>query len=224
MKKTILLLLLSVFSIGISNAENLVSVQKSDTIIYQGTAYSLNSYLLKPFFEKHPEKKLYGDVFTTDLFRGYVAQFEIIQNQLFVTDIKIKFSDKESIDNYPYKWVSVYDQIFPNTTKTKIDWHSGILILPNGEMDNYIRMGEAQTYSDYLLLEIENGNFKETRRYSKKEFNRFKKRQFKKFEKTNKYEELFINLKSNDDFGDDKFIKSYISDSVMEFTSKFLVE
>jgi hypothetical protein len=223
MKKTFLLVLV-LLSIGILKADHLVTAQYPDKITFKGTEYSLNSNPLELYFEKYPDKRPQSGIMSTALWRGYVAHFEIIDAQLFVTDIKIEVPDKESDDSYPYKWISAYEQVFPNSIKTKIDWYSGILILPHGKMVEYVHMGYASTYSKYWLLEIEQGNFNEARKYKNKEFVRFKKRQFEVFKKTEEYKKLYTELKENDAYGDKKFIKSFISNFVINYTSKFLTE
>lgn len=161
---------------------------------------------------------------STALWRGYVAHFEIIENQLYVTDITQPISQKDSVGNYERKWVSIYRMIFPTSEKIKIDWYTGILILPYGKMVEYVHMGYASSYSKYLLLEIDKGNFNEARKYKNKEFVKFKKRQFEMFEKTEEYKKLFAELKENDEYNDDEFIKSFISDFVINYTAKFLTE
>ncbi len=220
--KKILLLILTICAIGISKAENIITAQYPDKITYDGTEYNLNSNPLEPYFDKNPDKR--PGMTSTALWRGYVAHFEIIENQLFVTDITRPISQKDAEGNYERKWVSIYKTIFPTPEKVKIDWYTGILILPHGKMVEYVHMGYASTYSKYLLLEIDKGNFNEARIYKNKEFVRFKKRQFEIFEKTEEYKKLYAELKENDEYNDDKFIKSFISDFVINYTTKFLIE
>jgi pyruvate/2-oxoacid:ferredoxin oxidoreductase beta subunit len=91
-------------------------------------------------------------------------------------------------------------------------------------MVEYVHMGYASTYSKYWLLEIENGDLNEARKYKNKEFVRFKKRQFEQFKKTDEYKKLYAELKKNDNYGDDEFIQSFIKDFVINYTTKFLTE
>ena len=118
----------------------------------------------------------------------------------------------------------MYDEVFPNTKRTKLEEYSGILILPYGKMVNYVHMGYASTFTKYWLLEIERGNFNEARKYNHQEFEAFKQRQFEAFKQTEAYIKLFSELKKNDIGSDDTFIESFISDFVINYTSKFLVD
>ena len=211
-------------TIGITKAESIVTAQYPDKITFKGTEYNLNSNPLEPYFEKFPDKRPQGGIMSTALWRGYVAYFEIIDEQLFLTDIKIEVSDEDSKDDYETKWISTFKQVFPDKEKVKIDWYTGILILPHGKMVEYVHMGYASTYSKYWLLEIENGDLNEARKYKNKEFVRFKKRQFEQFKKTDEYKKLYAELKKNDNYGDDEFIQSFIKDFVINYTTKFLTE
>ena len=223
MKKT-LLLVLTICTIGILKAETTLTAQYPDKIKFKGNEYNLNSNPLEPYFEKYPDKRPQGGVMSTALWRGYVAHFEVVDGQLFVTDIKIEVHDENSNESYPYKWISAFKQVFPDGKKVKIDWYTGILILPHGKMVEYVHMGYASTYSKYWLLEIESGNFNEARKYKTKEFVQFKKRQFEEFQKTDEYRKLYADLKKNDEYGDENFIKSFIADFVINYTSKFLTD
>lgn len=223
MKKT-LYILFTLCITGLSKADNIVTAQISDKILFKGTEYDLNSNPLEPFFERNPDRRPIGGIVSTALWRGYIAYFEIIDDQLFVTDIKIEVRDENSEDSNRYKWKSAYEQVFPNTEKTKIDWYNGILIMPLGEMVEYVHMGYASTFTDYWLIEIENGTFNEARKYTNKEFVRFKKRQFEAFEKTTAYKKMYADIKEDDPYSDDTFIKSFLSDFVIDYTTKFLTK
>ena len=221
MKKqlTIILILLTIW---IAKAESIVTAQYPDKIVYNGKEYNLNSNPLEPYFDKNPENR--PEMISTALWRGYVGYFEIIDNQLFLTDMKIPIRGKDENGDYKEKWISIYRRYFPKQEKVRIDWFSGILILPHGEMVEYVHQGYASTYSKYWLLEIEDGTFNEARKYNYKEFVKFKKRQFEEFKKTEEYNKLYTELKENDNYGDEEFIQSFIKDFVINYTSKFLIE
>lgn len=220
MKKSIFTLLL-LLTVGIVKAENSVTAQFPDKIIYNGKEYNLNSNPLEPYFEKHPENR--PEMASTALWRGYVGYFEIIENELYLTDMKRPASFYDEEGNYKENWVSIYKMYFPKQDKVKIDWFSGILIMPYGKLIEYVHQGYASTYSNYWLLEIENGVFNEAREYDYKEFVDFKKRQFEVFEKTEEYKNLYAELKRTFEYNNDEaFIKSFISDFIINYTTKFL--
>ncbi|WP_324027874.1 hypothetical protein QSV08_07975 [Maribacter sp. BPC-D8] len=216
--RSILFLFISLISLNFAKAEDLVTAQFPDKLMYEGNIYELHTNPLEPYFEKHPDKK--PEQVSSALWRGYVAHFEIIENQLLVTDITTPVYE----ENGEMKWVSIYTDIFDNNENVVIDWYSGILTLPYGEIVNYVHQGYASTYSNYNLLEIENGCFTEARNLNYKQFITFKKEQFIAFEKTETYKELFNRLKNNSTQKEAVVTKSYISDFILKYTSKFLVE
>ena len=99
-----------------------------------------------------------------------------------------------------------------------------VLVIKLTKMVEYVHTGYASTYSKYWLLEIESGDFNEARKYKNKEFVQFKRRQFEEFQKTAEYKKLYAELKKNDEYGDESFIKSFIADFVINYTSKFLAD
>jgi len=99
-------------------------------LIYNGKEYKLNNYYLEYFFEQNPDKKPEFKVQHTGLWRGYVATFEIENNQLFLINVEIE--DGEGQERV---WKSVLNDIFPGKKKISADWFSGIL--EGGFNDNF---------------------------------------------------------------------------------------
>jgi len=85
-------LLRKLLTIGLIFALNLTifgTAQIPELMIYKGETYPFYYSPMDDFFEKYPEKKPAGS-WSTDLYRGYVATFEIKNNQLFLKDIKVE--------------------------------------------------------------------------------------------------------------------------------------
>ncbi|MGK0413429.1 MAG: hypothetical protein ACJA1B_001632 [Polaribacter sp.] len=221
MKKLIVITFL-IFSIGLSKADNLLTAQYPDKIKYDGIEYSLNTNPLEPYFEKNPEKR--PQWYSTALYRGYVGHFEIIENQLFVTDITIPRHYTDSDGKPKTKSISIYKRIFPDREKVKINWYSGILILPYGKMTEYVHSGYATVYSNYFLLEIKEGDFKKDKNYTYENFLEFKEQQFAVYKKTEEYKTEFESLKKDFPESDKKFIESFLKDHIINYTSEFLIE
>jgi hypothetical protein len=198
------------------------TTQYPDIIIFQGKKYELHSNPLERFFEKNPEKKPMVEVVSTALWRGYVATFEVRgDGVLYVKDVEIRTRLKNTDESQNLTWKSVINEVFENENDRKIDWFSGILVLPYGEMKNYVHMGYASTYSNYHLLEVYEGKLTQHRSLDEKAYLRFKNKQFKAFQKTKEYRELVEELKQEFD-ADDKYIEGFLRDYVIDYTSKFL--
>jgi len=181
---------------------------------------------MEKYFEKFPDKRPQGKgkvkVTSSSLWRGYIATFEIKDNQLYLKDIEIEVAKKVKKD-YELSWKSVLNKVFPKKGLVKIDWLTGLLVLPEGELVNYVHMGYASTYEHYVLLEFENGNFKSEKQFGYEEYEKFKEKQFQAFKKTDEYEKLKEDLKKEGD-NSDAFIENFLRIFVIDYSSKILVE
>ena len=200
------------------------TAQYSDIIIYNGKKYSLETNPLESYFEKYPDKRpkdRYGvEVGSTALWRGYVATFEIKDNQLYLRDIQKEVAtDSSGINTIE---VNVLTEVFPNQELVKVDWFTGLLVLPEGKVINYVHMGYASTSERYILLEIDEGNLKKERHFDYKEYSELREKQFQAFKKTEEYEKMKAEIKNM--YNDDDFIESFLRVYVIDYTSKILVE
>ncbi len=196
--------------------------QTPDKVIYKGKEYSLNTNPLETFFKKNPQLNPKDGWTSTALWRGYVATFKIEDNQLFVKDIVVMDVDTTGGSDTT-KWKSVFNQVFPNQEQVKVDWLTGILVIPNGKLVNYVHMGYASTYKKYILLEIQKGNLIQEKNMKRLEYEKFKNKQFKAFQKTVEYKKLKEELKKNGG-GTDAFLDSFIRIYDTNYTTKILTE
>ena len=61
--------------------------QITDKLIFENKEYYLNVELIELFFREFPEKRPEFEVQCTALWRGYVATFEIKNNELLIKEI-----------------------------------------------------------------------------------------------------------------------------------------
>ena len=195
------------------------TAQAPDKLIYNGKKYKLHSNPLEVYFEKFPDKRPKPEIQSTGLWRGYIATFEVKDGQLYLKDIEIRVEKKNDEEGRK----SVLNEVFPNQELIKIDWLTGLLVLPEGKIVNYVHMGYASTYEHYVLLEFENGNLKKEKQFGYKEYAKFKDKQFQEFKKTDEYRKLKDDMKEKDDRSDE-FIEDFLRIFVIEYSSKILVE
>ena len=198
------------------------TAQAADRIIYNGKTYRLFTNPLESYFEKYPDKRPAGEVWSTALWRGYIATFEIKDNQLYIKKIEVEVF----LDTIDYKriWKNVLNEVFPNQELVKIDWFTGLLVLPYGKLVNYVHMGYGSTYKHYILLEIDKGVLKQQKQFNYKKYEKFKKKQFQAFKKTEEYEKTIIELEKSDRFENKQQIDAFLKNFILENTSKILVE
>jgi len=198
------------------------TAQIPDKIIFEGKTYRLHSNPLEIYFEKHSDQRPQGGIMSTALWRGYVATYTIENDELIVKDIEIQISEEVN-GKYTYSWKSVIDEVFANMEDRKVTWYSGILILPHGRIKNYVHMGYGSIYSKYILLEVEQGNLKEHRKYKGREFVKFKDRQFEVYKQSDEYKETVAEL-LEDQNNSEEFIEGFLRVYVINYTTKFLDE
>jgi hypothetical protein len=190
------------------------TAQYPDKIIYNGKEYSLNVNPLESYFARNPERRPKGGISSTALWRGYVATFEIINNELILKDIKIEIFTGSIPNDIKYEWKSVMDDFVLENSIFKIDWFTGLLVIPNGKLINYVHMGYGSTYENYILLEIKGGNFIQEKRMNYIEYTQYKDKQFEIYKRTEEYKkELEESLEDgySSEFMDD-FLRSFESD------------
>jgi len=198
------------------------TAQYPDKIFFEGKEYNLHSNPLESYFEKNPDRRPKGGLNSTGLWRGYVATFEMRDSQFFVKDIQIQYWDTTDKKSYDTKWKSVMTEVFPGQKNIKVDWLSGLLVLPFGKFVNYVHMGYGSTYEKYLLLEINKGNYIRSKQFDYKDYEIFKNKQFKAFKKTDEYKETKAKLKK--DGSSDEFIDSFLRSFVTQYTSRILTD
>jgi len=101
-----------------------MTVQHPDKIIYKGKEYDLETNPLESYFSRFPHKLPESECWCSGLWRGYVATFEIMDNQLFLKDIEIMLSGytKDEQGIYHIRWKSVMNDVFPNHKLLKLAW------------------------------------------------------------------------------------------------------
>lgn len=218
--KFIGILLVLLFSAGYAFA----TAQAPDKIFYNGKEYSLHSNPMEEYFVKFPDKKPKSEIMSSGLWRGYIATFEVTDNALYLKDIEIMINKDENGKSYNPGWKSVLSEVVPNGKKLKIDWFSGILVLPHGKLVSYVHMGYGSTFENYVLLEIDKGDFKKSKEFNYEEYEKFKDRQFEAFKKMPEYKTMYDDLKKRDPKATDEFINSFLRSFVISYSSKILVE
>jgi hypothetical protein len=101
--------------------------QTPDNFIYNNREYKINENPMEYFFNQYPEKR--PPFQDTGLYRGYIATFELINNELWVIDIQIRRSER--INNRTVtRLISIIEECLDGANRIKIDWYDGILTFP----------------------------------------------------------------------------------------------
>jgi hypothetical protein len=192
--------------------------QQPEKVIYNRKQYKLTSFPLESYFDKNPEKRPIREVVSNDLDRGYIATFEIIDRELYLTNIETQFQDTMSKDKIEIKLKSVMNDLFPNLQKVKITWYKGLLVLTHG---NLVYYSNTAMYENYIILEIDNGDLMKSKEFDYKEYVKFEDQQYQEFIKTDEYKKIKADKEKG---GPAPFFDIFIRNKVMFYTTKILVE
>lgn len=165
------------------------TAQFPEEIIYKGKTYSMYSLPLEPYFDKHPEVrpdgryiKEYPDgrkdtvrYLSSALYRDYIGTFEIVDGRLMVKDVKVYGGKKDTSDD---GFISISRKLFPDLEQVHADWFTGALILIDGKLEEYIHMGWASKYSDYIIITVKNGILTGEYELTLAQFEQFKKSKY----------------------------------------------
>ena len=201
----------------------LATGQIPDKILYNGEEFYLLTNPLEAYFNRHPKRRPKSEVTSTALWRGYVATFEFSSGGLVLKGIEIETRRRTADGKTSRLWKSVISDLVSKDQVLRIEWFTGILVLPFGEVVNYVHMGYASTYSNYILLEVRKGKFISERRYDHKQYAKFKEAQFQAFKKTEEYKKLLAKLRKKGNQSEES-LDTFLRDFVVEYSSRFMVE
>jgi hypothetical protein len=218
-KKDMKTLIVTMFMCAVA-ASAFATAQYPDKIVYEGKEYSLHTNPMDAFFTKNPDKKPKGGLTSTALWRGYVATFEFQTNSLILKDIEIQVRVEKEKGQYPYEWKSVIGDVGPKDETLQVDWFTGLLVLPHGNLVKYVHMGYESTYSNYILLEIKEGKLTDKRAFDHKQLKEFKKQQLQAFKETENYRKKTEELRSRNQTQEE--IDSIIGHNIFSYISEFL--
>jgi hypothetical protein len=149
--------------------------QAPDILMYKGNKYALFENPMESYFNDFPKKR--PPAANTALRRGYIATFEIIQNELWVIDITTNSG------------ISIIYDVLDRKNRMKIDWFNGLLFLPHGKLVKYIRYESIYEY--YKIIEIEKGNYITEFDLNYEQYDRFSEAQYKISRKIESYEKIY---------------------------------
>lgn len=125
-----------------------MTAQIPERLRYNGENHSMCTNPLDDFFAAEKTSPQFK-VNCTALWRGYVGQWEIVDDRLYLTELQgtLKSGDEAS--------VTTVLPGFPGSVFAH--WYSGTIRIPQGEQLEYVHGGYASTYEKDLLLELERG-------------------------------------------------------------------
>ena len=188
MNKTILLFFLVFLTETV-----LATVQRKDSVIYNGYSYHVDYDLMYDYFAINPQKQPNLECSSTALSRGYIATFKIIKNEILLKNITILVKKQGYEDCTETTWKSIINEVFPGQEKVKVIWYTGLLVLPYHFISRTDAM-YSSIYERYTIFEIEKGDIIKERALNTEQFTIFKEKLYQCFKETEEYSKLVKEL------------------------------
>jgi len=131
-----------------------MTAQFTNSIRIDGNGFSLADNPLAPLLE---EKGITIEGYCTACWDGYLSDWDITDNKLYLVDVVPCFTDEEG------EKIMTMDYLFPGQDKVFANWYTGELLIQEGDLLNYVHMGYASTYEKHIHIKIKTGVIIETR-------------------------------------------------------------
>lgn len=159
MRKLFLLtfLLLALSSIALATA------QAPDVLIHDNKIYKLYSNPLSDYYKDKkdaPRFVIRPGVVSSGNWRGYVATWEIADNELFLRGLDSWLCDDSIPGAKPKCRQADLKELFgEKSVKGKVlaSWFTGELRIPDGERIEYVHMGYGSVYERDIIIKVEAG-------------------------------------------------------------------
>ena len=193
------------------------TAQASDRMIVEGQEFALNTNPLETQLEQKQWKPPEDAVRSSANWRGYIATWEIKDDKLFLKDATIEVSDSKDEDEYLLK--SITAELFPGASEVFADWYTGALIVPDGEMTDYVHMGYGSSFDHYQVFRVQAGKVVEHLSMTGVEFEAYKEKKFAAFRKTDTYAKAYADFRKQapglSEAHAEDFIKSYFAEAYL---------
>ena len=185
--------------------------QIKDKLIFENQELYLNVQLIEEYFREFPEKRPKFEIQCTALWRGYVAKFEIKNNELIINEL-------DWLTDIDFNMKSLRNEIFPNN---KFEWYSGLIRIDDFREEFDLEPDDGI----FEYLQVENGNFIKKMVFDYKELQDFKREQYEYFLLSSEVEILYAFWKKNNENGfiNIENVNKIIFKNIMEFTRKVYV-
>lgn len=187
-----------------------MTTQIPDKLIYNGETYSLGAELLEPYFKEYPHLKPEAEIFSTDLWRGYIATFEIKGGELFVAEMEMP-------TDLDWGRKSILTDVFPGSQK--FVWYTGLIRIDEGG-----RFYQEKREAVFEFLEIRAGNLIQKWVMNYDQLQQFKSDQFEYFKMTPAYEKVLALWDKRKKEMTEAEIDKRIEESILLYTREVYVE
>ena len=130
-----------------------MTAQATEVLHYKGEQLSMRTEPLSDYFAQMGHQPEFQDQ-STACWRGYVGQWEILLDRLYLVGISATYADGTGVG---------LDSLFPGfADRAFAHWYTGVINISKGKLIKYVHMGYLSQYEQDLFLAVENGIVVET--------------------------------------------------------------
>lgn len=180
------------------------TAQAPEILKFGGKTYFIHTNPLTPVLMEKPGRLPEAGAHSTGLWRGYIGSWSIRGNRLMLDDVKVPtrhYMDDDAPEEKQFQ--SAMKPLFGTSEPQVATWFTGNLIVPTGEMVNYVHMGYGSTYSSYMVLTIVKGVVEKQQDLNQEEFETFRRKQYAAYKKTPEYAQAKAETKRGDPMPED---------------------
>lgn len=177
------------------------TAQMADRIELDGTIHRLTVNPLDVWLEAHPDVTLHRLPGQSDPgmcsanWRGYLATFTIVDRVLMLDRVVLD----ACTDGDPDARTDLVPLLFNGRDAVPVDWFDGVLVVPTGELVEYVHLEYGSLYASYRLFRVEGGRVTDEARMDARQYARYRKAQFAAWQKTDEYRARYGELVSPKD-------------------------
>jgi len=189
----------------------LATAQQADALLLDGKEHALNTNPLAAWIEAHPDRAPGSEVRSSANWRGYIATWEIAGGKLWLRKVEVSYVDgkerREYVDNKgvgrvieipQYRQRDVLGDLFDGRREIVATWYTGTLIVPQGELVDYVHMGYGSTYERYTIIWVKAGEVLRRLDLDAEQYTALRKERFEAYKQTAAYREQVGRLKGKD--------------------------
>lgn len=178
----------------------LATAQVSDVLIVDGKEEPLNTNPLSPWLAANTDRRPRFESPHTANWRGYVATWEIAGGQLWLRKVdgyvrngtrphvfEGRDGTKTTREIPNLEGRDVLPEMFDGRKTVVAEWYTGTLIVPRGEIVDYVHMGYGSTFERYTIIWIRSGQVLRRLDLDAAQFAELKRERFEAYKETAEY-------------------------------------
>jgi hypothetical protein len=186
-------------SAGLAPGRAAATAQQADRLVLEGKEEALHTNPLSAWLEQHPDALPRSEYSVTSNWRGYVATWEIAGDRMLLRKVEIMARPAGGGD---FVEADVMLRMFPDQPEVVATWYSGALVVPRGELVNYVHMGYGSDYERYVVLSIRAGRVVDRRELTHAQFRDYRKARFAAWKQTAQYAAAVKELRAGEHGGE----------------------